>query len=134
MSQRRRRIQQPRIDAPKRRVVIVQHRMPQLRGVLLGHLHDLVGVAVAQEISLLDAVEERIGDVPGGAVGDDETKGQSGLVEIREEADGEVAELDVLEVEARGGEVEVGGEAGDQQSKIAKAGDGGDEGRGGERW
>jgi hypothetical protein len=33
-------------------VVVVDDRVPQLGGVVLGHLHDLVGVAIADEVSL----------------------------------------------------------------------------------
>lgn len=103
--------------------------MPQLCGMFFGHLHNLVGVAIADIVCFLDGIEKRVGNVPGGAVGDDEAKWQGGLVEVCEESDGEVAELDVLEVEAGGGEVEVGGQAGEEESEVAEAGDGGDEWR-----
>ncbi len=47
-----RRVEQAVVDAGKRSMVIVNDGVPELRGVALGHFHNLVGIAVADEICL----------------------------------------------------------------------------------
>lgn len=45
-------VEQAGLDAVEGGVVVVDDGVPELSGVFLGHLHDLVGVAVADEIGL----------------------------------------------------------------------------------
>lgn len=80
---------------------------------------------------LFSAVQESISDVPAQAVVDGQTPGKCGLVEVDEQAEGQVAQQDVLVVETGAGQAEVGGQARQQQGQVAEARHGRDEWRGG---
>lgn len=47
------------VDAVEPSVVVVDDRVPELGGVIFGHFHDLVCVAVADEVSLGRHVSEQ---------------------------------------------------------------------------
>ena len=99
--------------------------------MFLGHLHNLVGVAVADKVSFFDAVEERVANVPADPVVYRQSPGEGRLVEVDEKTDGEVAQLDIFKVEAGAGGGEEGGEAREEEGEVAEARDGGDERVGG---
>lgn len=111
----------------------VLHCIPQRRSVRFGQAHYLLSIIVTDEVGLFGAVEERVANVPLGAVANDEAPGERcGLVQIEQQADRQVPQLDLLVVEAGAGDAEVGGQAGEQQGQVAEARDCGDKGRVGE--
>lgn len=78
---------------------------------------------------LLDAVEKGVANVPAVAVADGEAPGQRGLVEVDEQAEGQVPEQQVLMVEGGDRGAEEGGAARDEEGKVGEARQGGDERR-----
>ncbi len=143
--QRRRRIEQAVVDLAERGIVIwldVRHHRLEARGtwsigclaltildgipeggaVLLGQAHDLLCVSVADKVGFLGRVGEGVGNVPLRAVTHNQPPWQGGgLVQVDQQADGQVAQLDLLVVEARAGHAVVGGQAGEQQSQVTEA-------------
>lgn len=77
---------------------------------------------------LLDAVEEGISYVPFDAVAHLQPPGKLGLVQVHQQADGQVAELNLLVVEAGAGDAEEQRKPRQELGKVAEARDGGDEG------
>ena len=67
-------------------------------------------------INLLDAVEERIANVPPHSISDCQLPREGRLVEIDKKADHQVPEEDVFVVEARAGEVEEGRQPREKES------------------
>ncbi|KKA29624.1 hypothetical protein TD95_000703 [Thielaviopsis punctulata] len=127
----RRGVEQDLVDARKRGDVVIAHRSPQGGGVVLAHLHDLVGVAVAHKVGLLDAVEKGVGNVPADAVAHMQVPRQRRLVQVGEQAKGQVAQEEVFVVEAAARTLEKGAEAGQEEGEVAEAGHGDEEGLGG---
>lgn len=77
---------------------------------------------------LFGAVEESISDIPTHAIAHGEAPRQRGLVEVDEQAGGEVAEQHVLVVEARAGQPKIRGEPGQEEGQVAEARNQGHEG------
>ncbi len=82
---------------------------------------------------LLGGVEERVGNVPAHAVIHNQAPRQRRLVQVHQQARGEVPQQDAVKVEAGAGRLEKGREARQQQGEVGEARDAGDEGRGGRR-
>lgn len=83
-----------------------------------------------QSTHLLDAVEKGVAYVPLDAVAHLEPPGELGLVQVHQQADGQVAELDLLVVEAGAGDAEEERQPRQELGEVAEARDGGDEGAG----
>ncbi|KAK9415376.1 putative Zn(2)-C6 fungal-type domain-containing protein [Seiridium unicorne] len=79
--------------------------------------------------NLLRTVEESVPNIPAHAVADGQAPGQGGLVQINEQADGQIPQQDALVVEAGAWQAKVRGEAREQQGQIAEARDRGHKGR-----
>lgn len=79
---------------------------------------------------LLDPVEKGVPYVPLDAVAHLQPPGELGLVQIHQQADGQVAELDLLVVEAGARDAEEERQPWQELGEVAKARDGGDEGAG----
>lgn len=79
---------------------------------------------------LLDPVEEGVPYVPLDAVAHLQPPGELGLVQVHQQADGQVAELDLLVVKAGARDAEEERQPWQELGEVAKARDGGDEGAG----
>lgn len=82
---------------------------------------------------LLDAVEKRVPNIPFVTISDLQLPRQLRLVEIDEQADGQVPHLDLLVVETAAGGPEKGRQSRQELGQVAEARDRGDEGGAGSR-
>lgn len=89
---------------------------------------EVPGLAMIHGTHLLDAVEKCVPNIPFVTISDLEPPGQLRLVEIDEQADGQVPHLDLLVVETAAGGAKKGRQSRQELGQVAEARDRGDEG------
>jgi len=94
------RFQKHTINPCKSSVVVINNSLPEARGVLLTHTHDLLSITISDKVCLFDGVEEGICEIPAATINDLEFPRQLRSVEVHEETGTQSAKVYALICEA----------------------------------